>query len=164
MAGGDDLAVDLQQRMHDGGEALVGGQQRRVALRLVPEAEVLADRHLRGAERADEHVVDELARRASGEVGVEGDHDQLLHAERGDQLGLARERGQQLGRVLRRDHRHGMRVEGEHAVGAADHLAMAEVHAVEGAHRDAALGSALHVGQASDLHGRTAYLEIAASA
>ena len=37
-------------------------QQPRVALRLVAEAEVLADRDRRGAERADEHVVDELAR------------------------------------------------------------------------------------------------------
>jgi hypothetical protein len=57
-----------------------------------------------------------------------------------------------------------MRVEGEHAVRAADHLAMAEVHTVEGAHRDAAPNCALDVGQAGDLHGRTAYLEIAPSA
>ncbi len=45
-----------------------------------------------------------------------------------------------------------------------DHLAVAEVHAVERADRDAALGAALDVGQASDLHGRTAYLASASSA
>ena len=97
------------------------------------------------------------SRRALRELGVEGDHDQLLHAERGDQLGLALERRQQLRRVLRGDHRDRVRVEREHAVGAGDHLAVAEVHAVEGADRDAAPARALDVGQAGDLHGRTAY-------
>ena len=59
-------------------EALVGAQQVGVALRLVAEAEVLADRHVRRAERADEHVVDELLRAARGELAVERDHDELL--------------------------------------------------------------------------------------
>ena len=105
----------------------------------------------------DEHLVDELGRRALGEAGVERDHDQLLHAQRGDQLGLAIQRGQQLGRVLGGDHRHRVRVEREHAVGSIDHLAVAEVHPVEGAHGHVALVRALHVRQAGDPHGRTAY-------
>ena len=45
------------------------------------------------------------------------------------------------GRVLGGDHRDRVRIEREHAVGAADHLAVAEVHAVEGADRDTALAS-----------------------
>ena len=60
----------------------------RVALGAVAEAEVLADRDPRRPERLDQHLVDELLRAARGEGGVEGDHDQLLHPERGDQLGL----------------------------------------------------------------------------
>ena len=78
VAGGDDLAVDLEQRVHDRLEAPVGCQELGIALRAMPEAEVLPHRHPRGAERADEHLVDELARAAGREVGVEGDHDQLL--------------------------------------------------------------------------------------
>ncbi len=83
-----------------------------------------------------------------GEGRVERDHDQLLHAQRRDQLGLARERRQQLRRVLGRDDRDRVGIEREHAVRARDHLPMAEVHAVEGADRDAAPPSALDVGQA----------------
>ena len=72
-------------------------------------------------------------------LAVERDHDQLLHAERRDQVGLLLERGQQLRRGLRRDDRARVRFEGEHAVGAADHRAMADVHAVELAHGEPAL-------------------------
>jgi hypothetical protein len=50
------------------------------------------------------------------EGGVERDHDQLSHAEFGDEVGLARERGEQLRRVRRRDHGDGVRIEREHAV------------------------------------------------
>src|ERR1019366_9311685 len=157
VAGGDDLAVDLEQRMHDGSEARVGRQQPRVTLSLVAEAKVLTDRHPAGAERTYEYVVDELGGRALRELGVEGDHDQLPPPELGQQLGLARERGQQLGSVLRRNDRHGVRLEGEHAVRAVDDLAMAEVHAVEGPHCDAARCAALDVGQAGDDHPRKAY-------
>src|SRR4029077_7699862 len=42
MAGGDDLPIDLQQRMHGRLEARIAGEQQRVALSLVTEAEVLA--------------------------------------------------------------------------------------------------------------------------
>src|SRR6202161_419965 len=152
VTGGDDLTVDLEQRMHARREALVGLQQPRVALRLVPEAEVLADRDLLGAERADEHLLDELVGRALCEGRVEWDHDELLHAERGDQLGLARRRRQQFRRVLRRDDRDRMRIEAQHGVRAGDHLTVPEVHAVERADRHAAPIAAHDIGQARDLH------------
>ena len=108
------------------------------ALRALAEAEVLADRHVLGAEPADQHVLDELLGALLGEPAVERDHHQLLDAEPGDQVALDRERVEQLGRRLRVDHRQRVRVEGQHRVAAADHLAVAEVHAVEGADRDAA--------------------------
>ena len=95
MARGDDLAVDLQQRLDARLEARVGAQHVGVALRLVAEAEVLAHRDVRGPERLDEHVVEELLRAALGELAVERDDDQLLDAEPGDELGLALERRQQ---------------------------------------------------------------------
>ena len=72
------------------------------------------------------------------ERAVERDHDQLVDAERGDQVGLLLERGQQLRRRLGRDHGARVRLEGQHAVGAADDLAVAGVHAVELAHREPA--------------------------
>ena len=82
VAGGDDLAVDLQQRRPRVCEKRSSSASiRGIALGAVAEAEVLADRDVRGAERADEHLVDELPRAALGEVGVEGNHDQLLHAQ-----------------------------------------------------------------------------------
>ncbi len=158
VAGGDDLTVDLEQRVHDRGEANVGGEQPRIALGLVAEAEVLADRDLGGAERADEHVVDELIRAARRELTVERDHDQLRHPQRSDQLRLDLERRQQLRSVLRGNDRDGVGLEREHAVGARDHLAMATMHTVERADSDAPL-PALYIWQASDLHGREAYCD-----
>ena len=154
VARGDDLAVDLQQRMDVCGEALVGGEHARVALCLVAEAEVLADRYLPGLKRAHEHLVHELGRRATGEGGVEGDHDQLAHAQGGDQLGLALGPREQLGRVARGNHGNGVRLEGEHALGGVDHLPVAQVDPVEGAHRHAGSLAALHLRQGNDLHAR----------
>src|SRR5665213_2832609 len=52
VAGGDDLPVRLQQRVHDGHEAPIRREQPRVALGLVAEAEVLADRHPSRPERS----------------------------------------------------------------------------------------------------------------
>ena len=92
VARGDDLAVDLQQRVHDGLEAPVGaraapdrpgpdgrsGSSRRPTTRSAPSAPTSTSSMKLAAPRA-------------GELGVEGDHDQLLHAQRGDQLGLALE-------------------------------------------------------------------------
>src|SRR5450759_3396274 len=56
-----------------------------------------------------------------------------------------------------------MGVEREHAVRAADHLAMAEVNAIEGTHSHTSL-SALRVSQPSDPHGWEAYVTTALGA
>ena len=99
-----------------------------------------------GAELADEHVVDELLRPLGGERAVERDHHELAHAEAGDQVGLDVERGQQLRRGVGRDDLARVRLEGQHGVGAGDHLAVAEVHAVELADRDVARAASRHRG------------------
>ena len=137
VARADDLAVDLEQRDDARLEAPVRAQQLRVALRAVAEAEVLADADERRAEPLDEHLVDELLRALRRERRVELDHDELLDAERGDELGLALERRQQPRLVPGRDDRGRVRVEGQHRVGARDHLAVPEVDAVERADGDA---------------------------
>ena len=111
----------------------------RVALARRPEAEVLADRHLPRAERADQHVVDELLGRPGRERRVEGDHDQLLRRRaRRPVRPCARAASAAAGVCsgATTDDRVGL--EGQHRVGAGDHLAVAEVDAVEGADRDAA--------------------------
>ena len=95
---GHDLAVDLDELHDPRRERVLRGQQRRVALRAVAEAEVLADRDLDRAEPLDELVVDELLRGLRHALAVERDHDQLVDAERRDQVGLLLERGQQFGR------------------------------------------------------------------
>src|ERR1700722_7072334 len=154
VARGDDLTGDLEQGRPTRGEALVFGEHLRIALGAIAEAEVLADRHVACAERVDEHVVDELTRAALGEVCVESDHDQLLYAKCLHQLGLHLQRGEQLGRVLGRHDRRRVWVKREHAVRATYHLAVAEMDAIEGAHSHAPLPW-LHVGQPSDLHGRS---------
>ena len=105
VAGGHDLAVDLEQVDHARLEARVGAQQLLVAGRLVAEAEVLPHADVLGLQRPDEDVVDEALRAARGELLVERDDDELLHAELADELGLALERGQQARRAARRDDR-----------------------------------------------------------
>ena len=67
VARGHDLAVDLEQVDHARLEAPVGAQQLVVAGRLVAEAEVLPHADVLGAQRPDEHVVDEALRAAPGE-------------------------------------------------------------------------------------------------
>jgi hypothetical protein len=109
-----------------------------VALGALAEAEVLPHRDPLRPEPLDEDPGHELLRLPGGELAVERDHDELVHAEAGDQVALDRERVEQLGGRLGVDHRERVRVEGEHRVAAADHLAVAEVHAVERADRDAA--------------------------
>ena len=69
---------------------------------------------------------------------VERDHDELLDAQPGDQVALDIEGADQLGRRLGVDDRQRVRVEGEHRVGAPDHLAMPEMDTVEGADGDPA--------------------------
>jgi hypothetical protein len=117
----------------------------------VAEAEVLPHRHLRGAELGDQDVVDELLRPLGGERAVERDHHELAHAEAGDQVGLDLQRGQELGRGVRRDHLARVRLEGQDGVRAPDHLAVAEVDAVELPHRDMARAG-LDIGEPGDLH------------
>ena len=63
MAGGDRLPLDLDQLVDRGLEALVGLEHRGVARRLVAEAEVAPDRHVRRAQTLHEHSVDEVLRR-----------------------------------------------------------------------------------------------------
>ena len=118
----------------------------------VAEAEVLAHRHALAPAAA------RPARESMNSCGplrreraVERDHDELAHPEAGDQVGLDVERGQQLGRGVGRHDRARVRLEGEHGVGAVDHLAVAEVHAVELADRDVAR-AALGIGEPGDLH------------
>ena len=134
-------------------EAPVGMQQLGIALRHVPEAEVLADRDPLGAERVDEHPVDELACALLGQLAIERHHDQLLDAETGDQLGFALERRQQPRRRLRSEHGRRVRIERHHRVGALDHAAMAEVDAVERPDREPA-GTPLGDMQFDDVHPR----------
>ena len=143
VAGGDDLAVHLQQRLHDGLEALVGRQQARVALRAVPEAEVLPDRHPHRAERLHQHVVDELARAALCEAWSKGITISSCTPSAAISSAFISRGVSSLGACWGATTAHGVRFEGEHAVRAFDHLAVAEVHAVEGADRDLAL-AALH--------------------
>ena len=86
-----------------------------------------------------------------GEALVERDHDELRHAELGDQLGLGLEARQQLRRRLGPDHPQRMGLEGQDRVVAGDHLAMAEMDAVELADGDPARTGA-RVWEQRDLH------------
>ena len=131
----------------------------RIALRAVAEAEVLADRHLLRAERADEHLVDELLRRcAAANSASKGITISSSTPSAATSSALRSSVVSSFGVCCGRDHRDRVRVEREHAVRARDHLAVAEVHAVEGADGHAARPlAALDVGQAGDLHGAEAY-------
>jgi hypothetical protein len=138
VARGDGLAGRLHERHHSRLEAVVRAEELGRAARPLSEAEVLAHRHLPGTEPVEQHVLHEVLGAAPGELLVERDHHELVHAEPGDQVALHREGADQLRRGLRMDHRQRVRVEGEHGVGAADHLAMAAVYTVERPDRDAA--------------------------
>src|ERR1700733_3688132 len=147
---GDRLAVDLDQRHDPSLELRPRSQHRRVPLRLRPEAEVLADRDLGGAEPLDQDVLDEVLGVALGELAVEGDYDQLLDPEPLDHVALDGERHDQLRQRRRVQDLERVRVEGEDGVGIVDHRLMAKVDAVEGADRDVA-GARLGVGERGDL-------------
>src|SRR5579872_6503233 len=138
MARGDHLAVDLDQVDDASLEAAVRGQEVRVAAGAVAEAEVLADRDVGGAQLANEDVVDEGLGALMREALIERDHDELLHTQGLDQLGLGVEARQELGRGLGAHDAQRVRLEGQDGVVSADHLAVAEVHAVELADRDPA--------------------------
>ncbi len=102
------------------------------------KAEVLPDRYAGGVQHADQHLVDEVLRALMREALVERDQYELLHSELLDQLGLRLQAGEQLRRRLGADDLQRVRLEGQHRVAAADHLAMAAVNAIELAHRDPA--------------------------
>jgi hypothetical protein len=138
VAGGDRLAGRLHQRHHARLEAVVRAEELGRAARAFSEAEVLAHRDLSRAEPVEQYVLDEVLRAALGELLVERDHHKLLHAEPSDQVALHREGADQLRGGLGMDHRQRVRVEGEHGVGSADHLAVAAVYAVERPDGDAA--------------------------
>ena len=75
-------------------------------------------------------------RALGGEPLVEGDHAPAPATPSvGDQLGLGVEAGEQPGRRLGPDHGQRVGLEGQHGVAAGDHLAVAEMDAVELAHR-----------------------------
>ena len=141
---GDDLAVDLDQRHDARLEAPVGAQQRRRRpCALWPKRKFSPTETCVAPSALDQHVVDELLRRCARERAVERDHDQLLDA-RAPAISSALRSSvvSSLGAASGRDHRERVRLEGQHGVRARDHLAVAEVDAVELAHGDAARAAA----------------------
>ncbi len=138
LCGGHRLALHLYQRCHVRLELRVGAQQLLGALGALAEAEVLAHRDPLGAQPRDQHLVDELLRALGGEARVERDHNELLHAEPGDQVALHGKGVEQLRGGLGVDHRQRVRIEGQDRVAAADDLAVPEMHPVEGADGHAA--------------------------
>ena len=113
------------------------------------EAEVVADHDLAHAEPAREHVVDELGGRLLPEMLGEGEREQMLDAELGEQPRLDPEGREPGRRLLRRQDLARMRLEGDHTerraegsgllARAGDQRAMAPMHAVEVADRDHAV-------------------------
>jgi hypothetical protein len=154
LARGDGLALGLDERHHACLELVPRTQQLGVAVGAVAEAEVLAYRDLLGPQLPDQHVLDEALGAAGGELAVERDHDQLLDSEPRDQVALDGQRRDQLGQRLGMENGQGMRFERQDGVAALDHLAMAEMNAVEGADRDLARAalSGRQVGEPGQLH------------
>ncbi len=150
---GHDLAVHLYQWDDTQLEPSIGRQHLGIARRQVAEAEVLADRDVRGLESIDQHVIDELARALVRESLVEGDQDQLPDPQAADQLRLGLEAREQLRRRFRPHHTERVGLEREHGVVAMDHLPVAEVDPVELTHRDPPRAR-LYVRELCDLHRR----------
>jgi hypothetical protein len=147
VAGGHDLAVDLEQVDDARLEARVGAQQLLVAGRLVAEAEVLPHADVLGLQRptrTSSMKLCALRRRTPRRR----DDDELLDAELARQLGPCA-RAWSAGAARRPgDDGRGVRLEGDDGVGAADDLAVAEVDAVEGADGDPARRGS-HLGSGS---------------
>ena len=120
-----------------------------------PKRKFSPDRHLRArrAGRSSTSSTNSSAL-AAGELVVERDHHELLHPEARDQVALDRERREQLRRGLGRITDSGCGSNVSTVSLSRDHLAVAEVHAVEGPDRDASAGArrARDVGEAGDLH------------
>ena len=103
-----------------------------------------------------EHLVDELpAGSVAANPSSNGITTSSCDPELRDQLGLGVEARQQLRRRLGPDHRERVRLERQHRVAARDHLAVAEVDAVELADRDPARPGS-RVGEPGHLHRREA--------
>ena len=121
-------------------------QQARRADPALAEMKVVADRDAADAEPFDQVMVNEILRRGSGARLVEGHHHGAVEPGAGQQPQLAGLVGEAELRGVRAEEAAGMRLEGHRegrpAVGAAhpqgggDHGAVAEMDAVEIAHRD----------------------------
>ena len=89
--------------------------------RAIAEAEVVADHGMTDAEPAGQHVVDELLGRLLAQLPREGEREQVLDAQLGEQARLDAERRQARRRVVRRQDLARMRLEGDHAERRAEH-------------------------------------------
>ena len=129
--------ADLDERHDRRLELVAGGEHLGRALRLGAEAEVLADADVPGRRVARSGS----ARRTPPAAIVENSRSNgittsSVDAEALDHVALDRERHDQLRRRLGVDDRERVRLEREHGVGPVDHLAVADVDAVEAADRD----------------------------
>ena len=121
-------------------------QRAHVTCGTATEPEVSAHVHGQRPDRVQQHRVQELLGTHLGEFVREGDHQDGVHAGRGDEAELVTEREQLRRRGLRRDHLVGVAVEGDgdriHAArasvchGVGKQGLVAEVHAVEHADGD----------------------------
>ena len=150
VARGDDLAVDLDQRHDPGLEARVGGQHVGSPAAPWPKRKFSPDRDVRRLQRADEHLVDELLRRLRANRSSNGITTSSETPSAATSSTLTSRLVSSLG-AARVDHRQRMGLEGEHRVVAGDHLAVAEVDAVELAHGHPPRAR-LHVCEHRDLH------------
>jgi hypothetical protein len=80
----------------------------------VAEVEVLAHHDQAGAQRADQHLLDEVLGSLVGPLAVEGDHQGAVDAAVGQQLQLLLEVGELRGRRGGAHHAGRMAVEGDH--------------------------------------------------
>ena len=123
---------------------------------LLAEAEVLAHRDPLGARAARPGSASRTPPPRSSRTRCRsGITTSSVDAEALDHVALDLERHDQLRRRLGVDHAQRVRLEGEHRVGALDHLAVADVDAVEGADRDLARAPlGLGEGRDRDAHRR----------
>ena len=121
-------------------------------LAAMPEAEVLPHLHLGRAERADQHLVDELLRALHLDArGRKRTTTSSRTPRPAIRSALHRQRREQLRRGVRRHDRAGVWLERQDGVRVPDHRLVAEVDAVEFADGDAA-GPGLGVGEPGDAH------------
>jgi hypothetical protein len=114
----------------------------------VTEAEVGADAHGPCVQCPGQDLLAEVIGGLTGELRRERNRDQLVHAQRGDQLDLLVRGGQQPGRLVGAQHLERMGIERHHGRreatraspldGRTDHPPVPAMHAVEGAERECA--------------------------